>query len=249
MRLGRGRDGGDPSMTAILHVKRYDVTSALHRSDQITVPAEVWERFHEAHDGGRRPLFVAIGDSAEVIFDSGVVGRLRPGPRGGDECLVPNWMWLRLGAPDGDYWGTVMERPIPDAEAITLRPRQQATLGESADPLGLLTAALSGAAGGGEHGWACLTIGMELPLACGVFDVVDIKSCEGWSVGTACILDMDVRLDLVAALDAVAVAVAPVPRPAPVPVAVPKGVMWFHGMENVIDGNYWARPKGEGYRA
>lgn len=240
-------------MTAILHVTRYETGSALHRSDQITVPAEVWERFHEgAHHGGGRPLFVAIGDSVEVIFESGVVGRLRPGPRGGDECLVPTWMWLRLGAPGDDYWGTLMERPIPDAEAITLRPRQQATLGESADPLGLLTAALSGAAGGGEHGWACLTVGMELPLACGVFDVVDIKSCEGWSVGTACILDMDVRLDLAAALDAVAVTRPSAPVPVPVAAiapAPPKGVMWFHGMENVIDGNYWARRKGEGYRA
>jgi hypothetical protein len=226
-------------MTAILHVRRYEPDAALHRSDQITVPADVWERFHQGHEGGR-PLFVAIAGSADAIYDSGVVGRLRPGPRGGDHCMVPEWMWLRLGAPGGEYWGTIMERPIPDAGTLTLRPRTRATLVDAEDPLGMLTAALSGAAGGGEHGWACLTVGMELPLACGVFDVVGMTSCEGWSVAAACILDIDVRLELVAALDEPAT-VTPAPVQRQQPQQPPVGVMWFHGMEDYIDGNYWRR--------
>lgn len=234
--------------STLLRLQRYEAGSPLHRSDQVTVPAAFWEDLHRDHSGSR-PLFVAVSETAEGLYDGGgVIGRIRPGARGAETCLVPDWMWLRLGAPVDDFWCVVAERPIPDAGRITLRPRRAATLAESVDPLGMLTAALSGAAGGGEHSWACLMSGMELPLACGVFDVVEIASIDGFPVAVACILDMDVRLDLLEAMDA-----APAPAPAPAtpkpPVQPPTGVMWFHGMEAVIDGNYWTQKvRGTGNR-
>lgn len=237
-------------MTSILlRLQRYEASSPLHRSDQVTVPAAFWEDLHRDHSGSR-PMFVAISETAEGLYDDGgVVGRVRPGARGAEICLVPDWMWLRLGAPDDDFWCVVAERSIPDAGRITLRPRRAATLVDSVDPLGMLTAALSGAAGGGEHGWACLMSNMELPLACGVFDVVEIASIDGFPVAVACILDMDVRLDLLAAMDAPAPA-TPKPLPPSVTTSVPPpGVMWFHGMEDLIDGNYWTQKvRGGGYR-
>jgi hypothetical protein len=236
--------------STLLRLQRYETGSPLHRSDQITVPAGFWEDLHRDHEHALgRPVFVAVSESAGGLYDDGgVVGRVRPGARGADVCIVPDWMWLRLGAPEEDFWCVVAERPITDAGRITLRPRRAATLADSVDPLGMLTAALSGAAGGGEHGWACLMSGMELPLACGVFDVVEMVSLDGFPVSVGCILDMDVRLDLLEALD------EPRPAPAqpkllPVPAQPSSGVMWFHGMENVIDGNYWTtKVRGSGYR-
>jgi hypothetical protein len=232
--------------STLLRLQRYEAGSPLHRSDQVTVPVEFWESLHTEGATGR-PIFVALSETAEGLFD-GVVGRVRPGARGAETCTVPDWMWLRLGAPVDDFWCVVAERPIPDAGRITLRPRRAATLGDSIDPLGMLTAILSGAAGGGEHGWACLMSNMELPLACGAFDVVEIASIDGFPVSAACILDMDVRLDLLPALDAPAPAPAPA-FPKPLSLPPPTGVMWFHGMEDIIDGNYWTKKvSGTGYR-
>lgn len=227
--------------SAFLQVQRYPAGSPLHRSDQITVPTATWEQFYRDHRFSR-PVFVAISESAETNFD-GVVGRLRPGPSttAADSCQVPDWMWLRLGAPEGATWVVMMERPIADAGQITLRPRRSATLETAADPLGMLTAALSGSAGGGEHSWACLMEGMELPLACGVFDVVGLRSCDGYPVSVGCILNTDVRLELLPALDTT-VSAPVAPAPASTSVAGGAGVLWFHGMENYIDGNYWRRP-------
>ena len=225
-----------------MRLQRYETGSPLHRSDQVTVPSGFWEELHRDHSGGR-PLFVAISETTEGSGGS-VVGRIRPGLSGAETCTVPDWMWLRLGAPANDFWCVVAERPIADAGQITLRPRRAATLENSIDPLGMLTAVLSGAAGGGEHGWSCLINGMELPLACGVFDVVEILSLDGFPIPVACILDMDVRLDLLEALD------APAPAPAPAPaesLEPPSGVMWFHGMEDLVSGNYWTKKVMSGY--
>lgn len=225
--------------STLLRLQRYEDGSPFHRSDQVMVPAGFWEDLHRNHSGGR-PIFVAISETAEGLYDSSgsVVGRIRPGLSGEETCLVPDWMWLRLGAPEDDFWCVVGERPIADAGQITLRPRRSATLADSIDPLGMLTAVLSGAAGGGEHGWACLMSSMELPLACGVFDVVEIMSLDGFSISVACILDMDVRLDLLPALDETRPASVQEPLVFEKP---PTGVMWFHGMEDVIDGNYWTQ--------
>jgi hypothetical protein len=113
-------------------------------------------------------------------------------------------MWLCLGAPigsDDDCWCSLTVVPyLAQADTIVLRPRVAATLTESADPVAMLTAALTGAQGG--LSWATLTVGAELPLSCGVFDVMEIRSLEGLSVPVASILDCDVNLELVAALDA-----------------------------------------------
>jgi len=61
-----------------------------------------------------------------------------------------------------------------------------------------------------------------LPLSCGIFDIMALQSCEDAPVTSACILNMDLDLELVEALDHVApppsVSVAaPVVAPAPAP--------------------------------
>jgi hypothetical protein len=80
------------------------------------------------------------------------------------------------------------------AGTISLKPR-----GEGAS-LEEMTAALSGS-------WSCLSVGAELALACGVYDVIAIQAADGTDVPAACILDCDVNLDLVCP------AVEPVPEP------------------------------------
>lgn len=200
-------------MTTYLNLTVYDPDSELHRSDQVLVPAAVWESFDRDHEG-HGPIFVEVGDA-----DSGVLGRLRPAvPADGlpaDACRLPQWMWKRMGAlagEDEECWIGLSARELPVAGSITLRARREATLTGAADPVAMLTAALSGSEGG--QSWSCLCAGAELPLACGDFDIMEIKSVEGFPVPAASILDCDVNLELVPALDHV-----PTPPPSPVPAA------------------------------
>jgi len=188
-----------------IQCRPYDgATHELHASDQITVPAARWQELYSAaHDGSGRPLFVRLGDPTS----SGVVvGRLRPAEFGsadevGEEgLLVPLWMWLQLGAPDEEHWLRMAVVALPDAGSVTLRPRSIATLGElPGDPVAVLAEALSGAGGGPS--WACLNAGAELPLALGAFDVLRVADVEGQEVGAACILNLDVTLELEPALN------------------------------------------------
>jgi hypothetical protein len=103
----------------------------------------------------------------------------------------------------------------------------------------MLTDALSGS--GGNLSWSCLSTGAELPLACGTFDVMEIRSLEDFPVSAATILDCDVNLEFVPALDAPASASAPAsanaePEPEPEPPAPPvkaeetKGFVPFSGV-------------------
>jgi hypothetical protein len=187
-------------MSAYLNLTVFDPSSELHASDQILVPAAVWESFDRVHEG-HGPFFVEVGDA-----DSGIMGRLRPAvPADGlpaDACRLPEWMWMRLGAPTGsddDCWIGLTSRGLPMAGSVTLRARREATLTGSADPVAMLTEALSGSGGGPS--WSCLCAGAALPLACGEFDIMEITSVEGFPVPAACILDCDVNLELVPALD------------------------------------------------
>lgn len=191
-----------------LQCRPYDgATHELHASDQITVPAARWQELYgAAHDGSARPLFVRLGEGC-------VVGRLRPAEFGSadvvgaEELLVPLWMWLQLGAPDEEHWLRMAVVALPDAGSVTLRPRSAATLEElPGDPVATLAEALSGAGGGPS--WACLNAGAELPLALGTFDVLRVADVEGQEVGAACILNLDVVLELEPALN------TPVLRPA-----------------------------------
>lgn len=185
-------------------------THPLHASDQITVPAARWQELYgAAHDGSARPLFVRLGEPS----GNSVVGRLRPAEFGSaDEVgaeglLIPLWMWLQLGAPDEEHWLRMAVVGLPDAGSVTLRPRSVATLEElPGDPVAVLAEALSGAGGGPS--WACLNAGAELPLALGAFDVLRVANVEGQEVPAACILNLDVTLELEPALN------TPVLRPA-----------------------------------
>jgi hypothetical protein len=186
-------------MSSYLLLTMYDPDSEMNQSDQITVPAELWETLDRDHEGeaSGNPMFVEMG--------SGVIGRLRPAvpadQLSGDSCRVPHWMWMLLDPQTGeDSWVSLAPCQLPTAGTIVLRARQEADLTGAVDPVAMLTAALSGSAGG--LSWACLNAGAELPLACGVFDVMEIRSVEDFVVPAACILDCDVNLDLVPALDA-----------------------------------------------
>lgn len=194
-------------MTIYLAMTLYEPDSDLQRSDQITVPAAVWEQFDRDHHGSG-PIFVEIGG-----VDSGLIGRLRPAVPSDvlthDSCRIPEWMRVRLGLPEiGEEWIAINVCELPVAGTIVLRARTEATLTGSADPVAMLTAALSGSEGGPS--WACLCAGSELPLACGTFDIMEVRSIEEFPVPAACILNVDVNLELVPAMDHV-----PPPPPPP----------------------------------
>jgi hypothetical protein len=181
-------------MTYLIPVQ-YDLSSRLQNSDQITVPREVWEQLHHSHEAFR-PIFVSVGDIS--------VGRLCPSVSGDcphDSCRIPNWMWDHLGV-EPNQWVLLKPVELPDASTIVLRARQEATLTGSKDVIAMLTSALSGS--DSAPSWACLSAGAELPLPCGIFDIISIMSGSN-TVPAACILDIDVNLELIPALDAVPV--------------------------------------------
>jgi hypothetical protein len=193
-------------MTTYLTFTTYNYNTPLDQSDQVTVPADVWEQMDKGHDGNG-PIFVSLDGGGE-----GSVGRLRPAVPSdhlqADECRIPTWLWQHMGEPNPvDAWVPLTPIVVPDAGAITLRPRKEATLTTIGDPVTVLSAELSGSGGG--MSWACVNVGAELPLSIGVFDVMDIRDTQGLPVSAACILDLDVTLELMSALDHV-----PTPPPA-----------------------------------
>ena len=183
-------------MTTYLLTTVYD--NDLNMSDQITVPADVWTLL----DNGRPPIFVAVGDTE-------LVGRLRPAvpsdKLGNDTCIVPTWMWRLLDA-DPETWVSIRVCELPMAGTIYLRARHESSLTDMEDPVVQLSAALSGECG---PSWSCLSTGAELPLSCGVFDIMEIHTSDGEIVPAACILDCDVNLEIVPALDHVRPACIP----------------------------------------
>ena len=228
-------------MSTILCIQRYEDDNELNLSDQITVHSRVWEDLHHGHTGGSRPLFVEVAELG--VNGDFPVGRICPSAGAGsisrDTCVIPEWMWLRLGAPS-EMWVSLRPVDLPDAGSIRLRPRSAQALAYLENPLEALTCALSGS--NGTPSWACLCAGAELPLTVGVFDILGIESIEGFPVAAACILNLDVNLELE---EAVAAKKPPTPVPIP-PHAVkliptiedeaPPGVMWFHGMGAIVGG-------------
>ena len=192
-------------MSCYLMQTAYDERSELNMSDQITVPAAIWEQF-EQYRYSDQPIFVSVGSA---------VGRLRPATvddnLAGDSCRLPEWMYRSL---DFAEWVELMFCDLPTAGLITLRARHEAVLTGSANPVAMLTSALSGESG--APSWACLSVGSELPLVCGVFDIMGIQSIDGRDVPAACILNCDVKLDIMEALDHVRDPEPPVPE-SPVP--------------------------------
>ena len=104
--------------------------------------------------------------------------------------------------------------------SVKLRPRRAAILADLVEPLVHLTEELTGGVSG--QSWACITAGAELPLVCGEFDVLEITSIEGYPVQAACILNLDVDLEIEPALDIppVTLPIARVPTPPPSPPAI-----------------------------
>lgn len=184
-------------MTTFLLIGRYPSDSPLNHSDHVTIPTAVWEELYGRHEGGERPLFVQLNATEDGPF-----ARVRPAVGVGlaaDSCQMPEWMWILLGAPGPDTWVSLTASELPNAGSVTLRPRRAATLAALEEPLIHLTEELTGGTTG--QSWACLSVGAELPLQCGVFDVLEITSVEGYPVPAACILDLDVELELAPALD------------------------------------------------
>jgi hypothetical protein len=222
-----------------LRVERYVTDSDLNRSDQITVPVRIWRNLYHEHEGGERPLFVNVQCGAEQIHR--LVARIRPAGVGELEdehsCLIPDWMWVHLGAPDFGAWLTLEVTTVADVGTIVLRPRVPVTLTALDDPVAALTAALTGT--GGEASWAILCVGAELPLWCGVFDVVGMRSLGGAEMVVGCILDHDVTLELDVPVST--------PPPSPPSVLLPDGSddggsggMSFPGMGSVTQGTFQA---------
>lgn len=219
-------------MTSYLILTVYDEGSDLNGSDQITVPAEVWTAFDRDHVGGG-PIFADVGDA---------VGRLRPAipsdALAGDSCRVPRWLGRRLGySEDEESWTPLTVCQLPTAGTLVLRARREADVTGSPDPVAMLTAALSGTGG---LSWSCLSVGSELPLPCGTFDVMEIRAAEE-SVPAACILDCDVNLEFAVALDHVEPEEESEPEPTPIatPPWVPapaKGFIPFSGVGNRLGG-------------
>jgi hypothetical protein len=168
----------------------YDDGSFLQNSDQVMVPADVWTQFDTV--GGA--LFVYVGDR--------MYGRLRPAtPDDGlaaDSCRLPTWMLKQL---DGENeWVSLNSVPhLDNVTHMVLRARKEADVLGMSDPVAILSDELSGASD--APGWAVLTTGQELPLACGTFDVIEMRGATGPVVG-GIILDTDVSLEFVPALDA-----------------------------------------------
>ena len=181
-------------MTYLL-ATRYADGSELNLSDQITIPGSLWETLSSGSSGN--PIYVEVGE------ESGVVGRIVPGSvsLGVNTCQLPEWMWRRLGLDPTDeetYVGLTVT-PLSLAGTVTLRARSESSLMDLGDAaIETLSAALSGAYG---PSWACLSVGSELPLALGIFDVIEIQSAEGEPLMMATILNTDVILDLIPALD------------------------------------------------
>ena len=202
-------------MTAV-----YPADSEYHQSDQISVAADVWESFHAGWESAR-PLFVRVG-----LGDTSAICRLRPSTETPyDSCQIPEWLWIQLGAPSPEDWISVCAESIPDAKRLVLRAYVESSLTDMEDPVATLTLALSGAGG---LSWSCLNRGADLPLACGTFSIVDLLDDEERSVGAACILDVDLELDIVPACNATATASAsasavhtstPIPSP---PLSLPQ---------------------------
>lgn len=142
----------------------------LNMSDQIQVPLPFWEKHATSSD---TPTFMRVNGFA--------VGRIVPAEIY-DSCRIPTWMWSLIGEP---IEFIELERvTLPIATSITLKPRIPG------EPVALedMTAALSAS-------WSCLSVGAELRLICGTYDIISILAADT-EVPAACILDCDVDLVL-----------------------------------------------------
>jgi hypothetical protein len=245
MVLGRKIDGSrghGPSPftmndhSVLLSVCTYDDESSLCHGDQILVPTRVWTAFDAKHRGSG-PIFVSVcGDEGD---ETGIVGRLRPAVPADsldeDCCRIPTADWMRLGAPmPGDLWTHVSATTLPTVGTITLRAHKERSLTALADPVVTLSAEIAA-------GWSCVTQGSELVLPCGSFDVMGLEDLGGSRIHAGCILNTDVVLELVPALD------HRPPTPMPTPITTPvfgASLPSFSNAASIEDPRF----PGRGYR-
>jgi hypothetical protein len=189
-------------MTHYLNVSVYSADSTLYHGDQVLVPVAIWRAFDDEHEGNG-PMFVEVGD--------GAVGRLRPATAaeelGAEECRIPEWMWLRVGAPiPGEGWVSLRPVTLPIVAEITLRARHEADMLAMEDPVTVLSEQISAIR-------ACVMVHSELVLPCGIFDIMELHDADGADIDAGCVLDTDVNLDIVPALDHKPRQPTPIPSP------------------------------------
>ena len=143
----------------------------LNMTDQIQVPLTIWEKYATSTD---TPTFMRVNGSA--------VGRIVPAEVY-TSCRIPTWMWCLIGEPID--FVELEPATLPIATSITLKPRDQDSKLVALEDM---TAALSAS-------WSCLSVGAELQLICGTYDVISILAADT-EVPAACILDCDVDLIL-----------------------------------------------------
>ena len=172
-------------MTKVGNSMYLDVLVYDEQTDQIQVPLTLWEQWAGPDD---TPTFVRV--------DGNPVGRIVPADIQG--CRIPTWLWELAGGP---VEFVELERvALPIAGLITLKPRGEcASLEEMTAALGV---------------WSCLSVGAELALSCGVYDIIAIQAADGTDVPAACILDCDVNLEIAASAPAEA-------EPEPIPELLP----------------------------
>lgn len=206
-------------MTHYMNVTVYDDATAdtLRHGDQITVPVHVWQSLDEEHTG-TGPIYVRL-----TCDEASVYGRVRiavPAEDIDDEnCRIPSWMWLHLGAPlPGEGWVTLDVSPeLSVVSSITLRPRMEATLLALEDPVTTLSTEISA-------NWSCVMEGSELILPCGTFDIMSLQDASGTNIKVGSVLNTDVNLELLPSLD-YKPSRQPTPFPSPVLPAFPGAAM------------------------
>lgn len=172
-------------------------TETITQTDQILVPYSIWNLCSTRTQSQDKPVFVSVNNT-------NTVARLVPELKGlaGDACAIPEWLFFQS---DCCEWIEFSVIPLKKVDRMVLRAHREADLTESADPVTMLTESL--------EGWTCLSSGQTLHLLCGSFDVMELWSESKTEMMSGCILDCDVKVEFVEALDHV----APPPPPPPLP--------------------------------
>jgi hypothetical protein len=186
----------------------YDHASTLNRSDQITVPAAIWSMFDREHVGNG-PIF--------VVLDGHCMGRLRPATTedalDADVMRVPEWLWHQISPSydEEETWVSIVVTAPRFVEKLVLQPQCHRDVLALEDPVATLAAQIMG---DGSGGWGSLTVGASLMLPSGSFNVMGLTCPDGEEMSVGCILDRDINLDFLPALDYV-----PPRPPTPIPAA------------------------------
>jgi hypothetical protein len=122
---------------------------------------------------------------------------------------MPEWLWHQIAPSyeDEETWVSVVATVPHFVEKLVLQPHCHRDVLAMEDPVATLAAQITG---DGSGGWGSLTVGASLMLPCGSFNVMGITDLNGEEVSAGCILDRDINLDFMPALDYVP---PPLPQP------------------------------------